>query len=210
MNSYFISRRIAIRTLSVLAIVCSSMLAVGFSATPAEADLFKLGRSLAVGENAAVGRTRGFVSNGEGVGALRRGGFATDRQGNGIAGRGGCVSGLIVDGCRGGTASWNADGSFSGQSGAAFSGENHLFNTQRNVARDAAGNMAVARSTDASGERGDYSGNSSFDDGAYSRDATYTGNEGQAASVEGDWVLGSGGSRAVSCVDAAGGVVDCN
>lgn len=210
MNSYFIGRRIAIRTLSLSAIVCGSMLAVGVSATPAEAEVLKLRRGLAVGENAAVGRTRGFVSNGEGIGAFGRGGLATDRQGNGIAGRGGCFSGLIVDGCRGGAASWNADGSFAGQSGAAFSGENRLFNTQRNVARDAAGNVTADRSTDASGERGGYTGSSSFDDGTYRRDATYTGNEGQSASVQGDWVLGSGGSRAVSCVDATGTVVDCH
>jgi len=209
MNHSFIGRLSAIPKISILAIVSGSLLALGVSAIPAEAQSQQLRRGVAVGENGAAARTRGFVSNGEGAGAVRRGGFAGDGQGNGIVRRGGCVSGQTGSGCRGGAANWNSDGSFSGQSGADFSGENGFFSGSRTLERNADGKVTAGRSVDASGKNGAYSGASSFEDGTYNRDGTYSGNEGQSATVEGTWVRGTGGSRALTCVDSNGAVVDC-
>lgn len=209
MNITLIGRSSAIPTASALAIVAGTVLALGVSAIPAEAQMLEIRRGVAVGENGVAGRTRGFVSNGEGAGAVRRGGFAADGQGNGVAGRGGCVAGQTGSGCRGGSASWNSDGSFSGQSGAEFSGDNGFFSGRRTLERDADGNVTGTRSADASGERGAYSGASSLDNGTYSRDGTYSGTEGQSATVEGDWTRGAGGSRAVTCTDATGATVAC-
>lgn len=209
MNIPFIGQRPATPSVSVLTIVAGAVLALSVSALPAAADGLILRKGFAAGENGAVGRTRGAVSTGEGTGAVRRGGFAVDGQGNGVARRGGCVSGQTGSGCRGGVASWNSDGSFTGQSGAEFSGENGFFSGSRNLERDADGNVTAGRAVDASGTNGAYSGASSLEDGTYNRDGTYTGNEGQSATVEGTWALGSGGSRALTCVDSAGAVVAC-
>lgn len=209
MNSVFNGRWSAVRTASVLAIVAGTVLTLGVSAIPAQAQMLEIRRGVAVGENGVAGRTRGFVSNGEGAGAVRRGGIAADGQGNGVAGGGGCVAGQTGSGCRGGTASWNSDGSFTGQSGAEFSGDNGFFSSRRTLERDADGNVTGMRSTDASGERGAYSGASSLENGTYNRDGTYSGSEGQTATVEGDWTRGAGGSRAITCTDPAGATVAC-
>jgi hypothetical protein len=209
MNIFFFGRRPATHSVSVLTIIAGALLAFSVSAVPAAADGLILRKGFAAGENGAVGRTRGAVSSGEGTGAARRGGFAVDGQGNGVARRGGCVSGQTGGGCRGGAASWNSDGSFSGQSGAEFSGENGFFSGSRTLERDADGNVTAGRAVDASGEKGAYSGDSSFEDGTYNRNRTYTGNEGQSATVEGNWALGSGGSRTLTCVDSTGASVAC-
>lgn len=209
MNNFIIGHWNAIRTVSVTASVCVALLAPGFGAIPAEAQVLELHRGIAVGDNGVAARSRGSVTNGDDAGAVRRGGFAADGQGNGAARNGGCVSGQVGSGCRGRAASWNADGSFSRQSGAEVSGENGFLSSRRSLGRDADGNVTGARSTDASGQSGAYSGASSLENGAYSRDGTYSGTEGQSATVESFWDLGAGGSRAVTCVDATGTTVDC-
>lgn len=209
MNTFLFGRRSAIRTVPVLALVAGILLATGVTAVPAEAQTFELRRGVAVGENGAAGRTRSSVSNGEGTGAARRGVFAVDGQGNGAAASGGCVTGQSGSGCRGRAANWNSDGSVSGQSATEAEVNNGVFSGRRSVARDADGNLTAAQSVDASGERGAYTGESSLDDGTYNRDGTYSGDEGQSATVEGNWAVGAGGSRAVTCVDATGAVVAC-
>jgi len=209
MTHNFNGRWSAFPTISVLAIVCGTILTLSVSAIPAEAQTLELRRGVAVSENGATARTRAFVSNGGGAGAARRVGFSGDGQGNGIARRGGCVAGQSASGCRGGAASWNSDGSFSGQSGAGFIGDNGVFRGSRALERDADGNLTGTRSTDASGQRGAFSGDSSLNEGTYTYDAAYSGNDGQSANVNGNWAFGSGGSRAVTCVDSTGAVVDC-
>ncbi len=209
MNSLVIGRWNAIPTASVLAIVAGTVLTLGVSAIPAEAQMLDIRRGVAVSESGVAGRTRGFVSNGEGAGAFRRGGLTIDDQGNGGAGRGGCVAGQTGNGCRGGSASWSSDGSFLGQSGAEFSGDNGFFSSRRTLELDADGNVTGTRSTDASGDRGAYSGASSLENGTYNRDGTYSGTEGQSATVEGGWTRGAGGSRAVTCTDSTGATVAC-
>lgn len=204
MNIFFNSR-----SKPLLAVVVGTLLAVGVSTVTAEAQVFHQRRGVAVGENGAAGRTGGFVGNGEGQGAARRGGFAVDGQGNGFARRGGCANGQTASGCRGGTASRNSDGSLAVQSGAEISGDNGSFSGRRTLARDADGNVTGTRSTEASGESGTYSGASSIDNGSYTRDGTYSGTEGQSVNVNGNWQRGAGGSRAVTCTDATGAVVEC-
>lgn len=209
MNTFLFGRRAAMRTVPVLALVAGTLLATGITAVPAQAQTFELRRGVVVGEIGAAGRTRGFLSIGEGAGAARRGGFAVDGQGNGAAASGGCVTGQSGSGCRGRAANWNSDGSFSGQSATETEVNNRAFSGRRSLERDAYGNLTAAQSVDVSGQSGAYTGDSSLDDGTYNRVGTYTHDEGQSATVEGNWALGAGGSRAVTCVDATGAVVAC-
>lgn len=209
MNAFRMGRKMVIQAVWALAIVSGPVVALGVSALPAEAQVLQQRRGVAVGDSGAAGRTRGHVSNGEGEGAVRRGVFAGDRQGNGAVRRGGCADGKAGSGCRGRAATWNADGSFSGQSGTEVTGDTGAFSSRRSVARDADGAVTGTRSTEASGGNGSYSGASSLENGTYNRDGTYAGTEGQSATVQGNWTAGAGGSRAVTCTDPTGAIVDC-
>ena len=196
-------------SLSALAVLATCVLAQGLSVTPAAADQLLLRRGIAVGENGATGWNSGIISNGEGQGATQHSRFATDGQGNGVAGEGGCVETLVFGGCKGRSATWAEGGSVSGQAGAEFSGEDGSLSSRRTFARDAEGNLTASRSTDAAGENGSYTGDATLEDQTYNRYGAYSGDEGQSATVEGNWVFGSGGSRAVTCTDSTGAVVDC-
>ncbi|MEL7104287.1 MAG: hypothetical protein AAGM21_00075 [Pseudomonadota bacterium] len=186
-----------------------SVTMLSVSVVPAVADGFVLRKGIAAGENGVAARSRGGVSNGEGQGAFRRGGFASDGSGNGAAGFGRCANGVDGSACRGGSATWQDDGTLSRTMRSGASGENGSFASQRRLERSADGAWTGNRSTEASGNSGSYSGASTLDNGIYNRDGTYTGDEGQSANVAGTYERGSGGSRTVTCIDATGAVVDC-
>lgn len=209
MHTRFIARKGLRLGLSAITRAAIPILAIAVSATSVQADTLFLRKGFAAGENGAVGGSKRLWTNGEGQGAFQRGVFAADGQGNGVATKGGCAEGQTVNGCRGRAASWNSDGSFTGQAGTEVTGENGFIDGQRSITRDSNGNLTAGRSLDASGEDGAYSGAASFDDGTYNRDGTYSGDDGQTATVDGNWVLGSGGSRSLTCVDASGATVDC-
>ncbi|MEL6569414.1 MAG: hypothetical protein AAFQ22_13435 [Pseudomonadota bacterium] len=192
-----------------LACAALSALMLTVQVVPAAADGLFVRKGLAVGENGVAARSRGGVFNGEGQGAVRRGGIASDDNGNGLAGFGRCANGTTASACRGGTATWQDDGSLSRTLKSGGSGENGSFTSQRFLERSADGVWGGSRSTEASGTSGSYSGAATLDDGTYNRDGTYTGNEGQAASVDSTYERGSGGSRTVTCIDASGAVVNC-
>ena len=197
------------RALTSAALAALSALMLGIPATPASADGLFVRKGLAAGENGVAARSRGGVFNGEGQGAFRRGGFASDGNGNGFAGFGKCANGFDGSACRGGSATWQEDGSLSRTLKSGGSGENGAFGSERVLERSADGTWTGSRTTDASGTSRSYSGSASLDDGTYNRDGTYTGDEGQQASVEGTYDRGSGGSRSVTCIDATGAIVDC-
>ncbi|MEO0722758.1 MAG: hypothetical protein AAFY43_11500 [Pseudomonadota bacterium] len=199
----------ASRPLSSVALAALSALMLSVSAMPASADGFVLRKGIAAGENDVAARSRGVVSNGEGQGAFRRGGVSFDSNGNGVAGFGRCANGVDGSACRGGSATWQDDGSLSRTLRSEGSGENGSFSSERLLDRSADGAWTGNRSTEAAGTSGSYSGAATLDDGTYNRDGTYTGDEGQSASVAGTYERGSGGSRTVTCIDATGAVVDC-
>ncbi|MEO0800362.1 MAG: hypothetical protein AAFY53_14300 [Pseudomonadota bacterium] len=197
------------RPLTSVALAALSALMLSLSAMPASADGLFLRKGLAAGENGAAARSRGGVFNGEGQGAFRRGGFASDGAGNGFAGFGKCANGVESSACRGGAATWQDDGSYERRLQTEVNGQARSVGGQGVLQRDADGTWTGNRTTDASGTNGTYSGAASVDEGIYNRDATYTGDEGQTASVDGTYERGSGGSRAVTCIDATGAIVDC-
>lgn len=178
---------------SAVPLISGALIAISLSTNPASADGFVFKRGLAVGENAGMTRSKGFAS--------------TD---NGFAARsGGCLNVQVMSGCRQNAATRHADGTVSARSASQFSGENRAFSGNRSLDRDADGNVSGNRAVDASGINSSYSGASSLDDGVYKRDGTYTGDEGQSATVNSVFERGSGGSRSVTCIDASGAVVDC-
>lgn len=186
-----------------------SVLMLGISAMPASADGLFVRKGIAAGENGVAARSRGGVFNGEGQGAFRRGGFASDGNGNGLAGFGRCANGVNATACRGGAATWQDDGSYSRRLNSEISGQDRSFSGQGVLQRNADGAWTGNRTTDAAGTNGTYSGAASVDQGTYNRDGTYTGNEGQSASVDSTYERGSGGSRTVTCIDATGAIVAC-
>lgn len=176
---------------------------------PADAQGFGFRAGGAAGENGAVAGSRGFVSNGNGGGAIGRNFAIGDGQGNRAARSGGCAANANAAGCRGRAATWAADGTFSGRASTEFTGENGSLSGNRNLDRDADGNWSGNRALDATGQNGSYSGSATLDDGTYAREGTYSGADGQSATVEGSYQAGSGGSRTVTCIDASGAVVTC-
>lgn len=176
---------------------------------PVEAQGFGARAGAASGANGAIAGSRGVISNGQGSGAFGGGFVARDGQGNGAMARGGCAANPQAAGCSGRAATWGSDGTFSGVAGTEITGENGAVSSRRNLNRDADGSWSGASAVDASGAQGSYSGNATLDDGTYARGATYTGTEGQSATVEGSYQAGSGGSRSVTCTDASGATVSC-
>jgi hypothetical protein len=176
---------------------------------PADAQGFGFRAGAVSGENGAIAGSRGVISNGQGGGAIGRNFAIGDGQGNGATGSGACAANANAAACRGRAATWGSDGTFSGAAGTEIAGENGFVSGRRNLERDAEGNWSGASALDASGQNGSYSGAASLDDGAYSREATYSGTEGQSATVEGDYEVGSGGSRSLTCIDASGATVEC-
>lgn len=197
------------RRLTLVAVAALSALILSIPATPASAEGLFVRKGLAAGENGAAARSRGVLSNGAGQGGFRRGGFASDGAGNGFAGFGKCANGVDGSACRGGSATWQDDGSLSRTLQSGGSSENAAFSSERRLDRSADGAWTGNRTTDASGTSGSYSGASTLDEGTYTRDGTYTGDEGQTANVDSTYERGSGGSRAVTCIDATGAIVDC-
>lgn len=205
------------------AVMVGALAATLFMPAPAEAQGFGFRAGAAAGANSAIAGSRGLISNGQGGGAIGRT-FATgdsqgngkfgrryvvgDGQGNGAARSGNCAANVNATGCRGRAVAWGSDGTFSGVAGTEITGENGAISGRRTVDRDAEGNWSGASAREAAGQNGSYSGNTSLDDGTYSRDATYSGAEGQSATVEGTYQAGSG-SRSVTCIDASGAVVEC-
>ncbi len=202
------SSRVA-RPLTAAALATLSALMLSISVAPASADGLFLRKGAAAGENGAAARSRTGAFNGEGQGAFRRGGFASDGNGNGLAGFGRCANGVDTTACRGGAATWQDDGSFQRRLQTEIDGQTRSLSGQGALQRDADGAWTGNRTTDASGTNGAYTGAASLDEGTYNRGATYTGDEGQSASVDGTYERGSGGSRAVTCIDATGAIVDC-
>ena len=190
-------------------VILLAALTIGLTTGAAQADGLVLRKGVAVGENGFAARSLGGVTNGEGQGAFRRGAIAADGQGNGVAGFGACANGHTGSACRGGSAGWNADGSFTRNLGTETSGENGFVSSRRSLSRDAEGNLTGARSLDAAGNERAYTGAASLADGTYNRDATYTGTEGQSATVDSTYTRGTGGTRSVTCIDASGAVVSC-
>lgn len=191
---------------------------------PAEAQGFGFRGGAVSGPNGSAAGSRGIISNGQGGFAAGRNfivgdgqgngafgsGFAIgDGQGNGAARRGGCATNANATGCTGAAATWGSDGTFSGAAGTEITAENGYLSGNRTLDRDAEGNWSGTRALDAAGENGSYSGAANFEEGAYTRGATYSGAEGQSATVEGSYEVGSGGSRTVTCIDASGTVVNC-
>lgn len=224
MHTRFRTNRRSAAARPAIALMVGTLALTALLPVPAEAQGLILRGGAAAGENGAVAGSRGVISNGQGGGAIGRN-FAIgdgqgngavgrrfaigDGQGNGAAGAGGCAANANAAGCRGRVATWGSDGTFSGAAGTEITGENGFVSGQRTLARDADGTWSGASALDAAGENGSYSGNASLDDGIYSRDATYSGVDGQSATVEGAYEVGSGGSRSVSCIDASGATVDC-
>lgn len=192
-----------------IALAAVSALILSMPATPASADGLFLRKGVAAGESGIAARSRGGVFNGEGQGAFRRGGFASDGNGNGFAGSAKCANGFDGSACRGGSATWQDDGSISRTLKSGGSGENGSFGSERLLERSADGAWTGSRTTDATGASGSDSGASTLDEGTYNRDGTYKGDEGQSASVDSTYERGSGGSRSVTCIDATGAIVDC-
>lgn len=206
------------------AMIVGALAATLLLPAPAEAQGFGFRAGGASGQNGAVAGSRGIASDGQGGGAIRRnfavgdgqghgalgGRFAArDGQGNGGAGAGFCAEHANAAGCRGRSAMWGSDGTFSGQAAAEAAGENGSLSARRTLERDEQGAWSGAQSVDAAGKNGSYSGSATLDDGSYARQGTYSGADGQSASVEGAYEAGSGGSRSVTCIDASGAVVDC-
>jgi len=194
-------------TSGALATLCVLMLSL--SAMPASADGLFLRKGIAAGENGVAARSRGVLSNGAGQGAFKRGGFASDGNGNGLGGFGRCANGADATACRGGAATWQDDGSYARRLQTEINGQARSLSGQGELQRSADGTWTGNRTTDASGTNGTYNGAASVDEGTYNRDATYTGDEGQSASVDSTYERGSGGSRALTCIDATGAIVDC-
>lgn len=207
-----------------IALVVGALALPALLPAPAEAQGFAVRGGAASGQNGAVAGSRGAISNGQGGGAIGRnfaigdgqgngafgGRFAIgDGQGNGAARSGACAATANAAGCRGRAATWGSDGTFSGAAGTEITGENGFVSGRRNLERDADGTWSGSSALDAAGENGSYSGSASLDDGIYSRDATYSGADGQSVTVEGAYEAGSGGSRTVTCIDASGATVDC-
>jgi hypothetical protein len=224
MQSQFRTNRRSTASIPAIALMLGALAVSVLLPVPAEAQGFGFRAGAASGENGAIAGSRGVISNGQGGGAVGRnfaigdgqgngafgGRFAVgDGQGNGAAGARGCAANANAAGCSGRAATWASDGSFSGVAGTEITGENGFVSGRRNLERDADGNWSGASALDASGQNGSYSGNATLDDGTYSRGATYSGVEGQSATVEGEYQAGSGGSRSVTCIDASGTVVDC-
>lgn len=194
-------------TSGALATLCVLMLSL--SSMPASADGLFLRKGIAAGEKGVAAHSRASVFNGEGQGAFRRDGFATDGNGNGLAGFGRCANGVDAVACRGGAATWQDDGSYARKLKTDINGQNRSLSDQGDLQRDADSTWTGNRTTDASGTNGAYNGAASVDEGTYNRDATYTGDEGQTANVDSTYERGSGGSRALTCIDATGAIVDC-
>lgn len=197
------------RPLRQAALAAMSALTLSVSAMPAASDGLLLRKGVAVGENGVAARSRGGVFNGEGQGAFRRGGLASDGNGNGMAGFGKCANSTAGAACRSGAATWQDDGSLSRTLRSEGSGQHGSFGSERLLERSADGAWTGSRTTEAAGTSGSYSGSSTLNDGTYNRDGTYTGDEGQSASVDSMYERGSGGSRTVTCIDATGAIVDC-
>ncbi|MBV0913812.1 hypothetical protein [Anianabacter salinae] len=191
------------------AVLVSALAATLLMPVSAEAQGFGFRAGAASGQNGAIAGSRGVISNGQGGGAIGRNFVIGDGQGNGAARSGGCAANVNAAGCSGRVATWGSDGTFSGAAATEITSENGFFSGNRSLDRDADGTWSGTSEVDASGLNGSYSGNASLDDGTYSRDATYSGTEGQSATVEGAYELGSGGSRSVTCIDASGAVVNC-
>lgn len=203
-----ITRRASV-TRPALILMAGALAASLVLPVPADAQGFGFRAAGASGQNGAAAGSRGIVSNGQGGGAVGRKFAIGDGEGNGAAGVGRCATTVHAAGCSGRAATWGSDGTFSGRAGTEITGENGFISGNRSLDRDAEGNWSGASALDATGQNGSYSGTASLDNGAYSRDATYSGNDGQSATVEGSFEAGSGGSRSVTCIDASGAVVDC-
>jgi len=150
-----------------------------------------------------------MVLGGNGNGAVERGYTVFDGQGNGATGSGACLRGATGQGCAGRSATWGSDGTFSGHAAAEWNGESTLFSGNRSAERETDGTWTGTRTVDAEGAQGTYNGASTLESGAYDRNGTYTNNDGQSASVEGTYEVGSGGARTVTCIDASGATVEC-
>lgn len=196
-------------TRSARALMVGALAATLLLPVPAEAQGFGFRTGVASGQNGAVAGSRGIISNGQGGGAIGRNFAIGDGQGNGAAGSRGCAANANAAGCRGRVATWGSDGTFNGAAGTEITGANGFVSGNRSLERDAEGNWTGASALDAAGQNGSYSGTASLADGGYSRDATYSGTEGQSATVDGSYQAGSGGSRSVTCINASGAVVDC-
>lgn len=194
MQTHFRTNRRSTAAIPAIALMLGALAVSVLLPVPAEAQDFGFRAGAASGENGAIAGSRGVISNG---------------QGNGAAGARGCAANANAAGCSGRAATWSSDGSFSGVAGTEITGENGFVSGRRNLERDADGNWSGASALDAAGQNGSYSGNATLDEGNYSREATYSGADGQSATVAGDYQAGSGGSRSVTCIDASGTVVDC-
>lgn len=209
MQTRFQNMRSAAVAIPAMAVLVGAFALSVLLPVPADAQGFGLRGGAVSGPNGGAAGSRGLMSNGQGGVAAGRNFIVGDGQGNGVARSGGCASNVNAAGCSGRAAAWGSDGTFRGGAGTEITGEDRFFSGNRSLERDADGNWSGTRGVDAAGLNGSYSGDSNFADGAYSRGATYSGTEGQSATVEGAYELGSGGSRSVTCIDASGTVVTC-
>lgn len=162
------------------AIAAVALLAVGaFSIPEASAQ----GRIRGARVNNAGGVTAGQAYNtGQRAGAR---GVITDGQGNGAAGSASCAAGAAGRACRAGVTTRTADGAVNHQSGAVVEGANGgTAATQGGFTRNADGTYSGGRTTSASGDRGSYNAETSYDSE-------------------------TGVTRTVTCTDPAGAAVAC-
>ncbi|AVF03432.1 MULTISPECIES: hypothetical protein [Devosia] len=209
MQTHFQKTRHALAASPAIALVAGAIALVVLQPVPAEAQGFGVRAGAVSGENGTIAGSRSVMSNGQGGGAVRRNFAVGDGQGNGTAWSGICAANINAAGCSGRAATWSADGSFSGVAGTEIAGDNGFFSGNRTLDRDPDGSWSGSSAVEASGQNGSYNGSASFNDGTYSRGAVYSGADGQSATVEGTYEIGSGGSRIVTCIDASGAMVEC-
>ncbi|MDP3736315.1 MAG: hypothetical protein Q8R02_02930 [Hyphomonadaceae bacterium] len=167
------------------ATLIASLIALGaFTIQTAEAQ--RVGRG--AGRTASGGVVAGQVHDREGPnGGTLRGarGVASDGQGNVIAGSANCADGAAGRACRAGVTERTADGAVTHESGIKIDGANGgTLASQGGFAKDADGNVVRDRTTEASNQNG-------------------------SVAVDSAYTSETGGSRTVTCANAAGEIVTC-
>ncbi|MGF1456991.1 MAG: hypothetical protein ACFB6R_16620 [Alphaproteobacteria bacterium] len=187
-------------------------LAVVLILVPESADAQAAGRKKVRGAKteegaAAVGGSKRAAGQNGALSGRRRG--AKDGEGNAAAGRRGCATGANAAGCAGAGTAVDAEGNVSRKAGGALTTENGEASRQGTFNRNADGTFAGERSSEASGQRGSVTGNTTVDsETGVTRDKTATKDD-SSVTVQSSGKAGEGASRSVTCKDAAGNTIDC-
>ncbi len=195
--------------MKVLSLVAAFATAFVLMPEPADAQVAK-GKTRVVkpaSGGKAVGQSR-RAAGPNGAASSRRG-AATDGQGNAAAGRSRCAGGANGAGCAGSKTTKDADGNVSRNAGRRVETQNGQSTTRGSFNRNADGSYSGERSTDASGQKGSVTGNTTVNsETGFTKDRTATGEDG-SVDVQSSGKRGEGGARKVTCSDASGNTVDC-